>query len=427
MTDVAQMIKNETHPEVLREIALFIHAQSQLLAKENEQFRLEKAKEDALRQRWLNQAVEVHLKKLRRRFFDIGRESLGVSESRHNEQELLMHAQSLTGELKAEEISEKLPIEIIQCFTSPAELIIQAQKKDPEISIANAEIVEINGLYEISSEIHITERTYVKQIHKRQKYRVKNKISGKEQILTSPGPIKLLPGSRYSIDFALSVVSDKFLNHLPYERQRQELLRAEVDVSVSTMYRLSEHVAVHLAEIAEKIREDVFKVPLACHLDETPWPITSKQSDNGMMWTLSNQAGSYYRFEPTRSGKIADELLKGYTGPVITDKYSGYAHFKENRKWGLCWAHARREFFDLLDVYPEESTHVVKLIDQLFAIERKAKTWDQLKELRQPNRSKKQTKSKKYLKNIAQVFLIRMLFAKLFIMYSVGGESSPLF
>ena len=376
MSNLEQMLQNESNPEVLRGIALFINEQARLIAEENRELRDERDREEAEKQAWLSREIEVHLGKLRTRYFDHGRESLRPSERRSGEDQLLMHAKSLVGDVKDSEVSKSLPIEEIRCFATVADVLAAAQKKDKSLTLENADVSEINGLYETSSEITITERTYTRVIHKRLKYRVKNRASGKEQIVKAPGPIKLLPGCRYSVDFALSVVAGKFLNHLPYERQRREMARLGVNVPVITMYRLSEQVALHLARVSEGIRNDIFEANLACHLDETRWPILSNNADNGQMWILSNQAGSYYRFEPTRSGKVADELLESYSGPVLTDKYSGYLHFREQstRVWGLCWAHARREFWDLRSVYPEETAKVISLIDELFSIERKAKT-----------------------------------------------------
>jgi len=180
------------------------------------------------------------------------------------------------------------------------------------------------------------------------------------------------------------------------------------------MYRLSEQIALHMNMVIPEIREDIFKAPLACHIDETRWPILSKHSDDGQMWILSNQAGSYYRFEPTRSGQIADELLKNYSGPILTDKFSGYLHFRDEKNliWGVCWAHARREFWDLRDVYPEEVEKVVKLINKLFAIERKAKTWDQLKALRETESAEKLSDLKVLLEKYRAEFFDRDDFCK---------------
>jgi transposase len=385
METVEQMLRNETHPEVLRGIALFISEQAKIIAEENRILRAERDREEAAKQEWLNQEIRKHLNKLKRRHFERGRESVGSLSRDTGEDQLLIHAQSLVGDVKSSEVSNKLPSEEIVYHDSTGEVLASAMKKDLALTAENAEVSEINGFYETSSEITITERTYTRVIHKRVKYRVKNKDTGQETIVAAHGPVKLVPGSRYSIDFALSIVANKYLNHMPYDRQRKDMKRQGVDVPVITMCRLGEQVALHLEGVAEDIGQDIFRASLACHLDETRWPILSKHADDGQMWILSNQAGSYYRFEPTRSGKIADELLKGYSGPVLTDKYSGYLHFRKSadRIWGLCWAHARREFYDLRDDYPEEIKNVLFVIDKLFAIERKAKTWDQLKALRE--------------------------------------------
>jgi transposase len=385
METVEQMLKNESNPEVLRGIALFINEQAKIISEENKVLRAERAREAAAKQEWLNQEIRKQLNKLKRRCFDHGRETVKTTDRSTDEDELLLHAQSLVGGVKESEVLKKLPFEENIYHDSAGEVLASAQKKDPALTPENVELSEIKGFYETSSEISITERTYTRVIHKRIKYRVKNKDTGRETIVTAHGPIKLLPGCRYSVDFALSVVAGKFLNHLPYERQRKDMKRLGIDVPVITMYRLSEQVALHVSGVAEDICQDIFSAPLACHLDETRWPILSNHDDDGQMWILSNQAGSYYRFEPTRSGKIADELLKNYSGPILTDKYSGYLQFRDSKKcvWGLCWVHARREFWDLRADYPEEAEKIVALINELFAIERRAKTWGQLKALRE--------------------------------------------
>lgn len=182
-----------------------------------------------------------------------------------------------------------------------------------------------------------------------------------------------------------------------------------------TLYRLSEQVALHMEATTENIREGIFKANLACHLDETPWPILSNHDDNGCMWILSNQARSYYRFEPTRSGNIADELLKGYLGGhVLTDKYSGYLHFRDDKKvaWGLCWSHARREFLDLEASYANEVQNVVKLIDDLFDFEHEAKNWNDLRVIRQIKSQEKLENLKELLEDYRAEFFDNDEFCK---------------
>lgn len=415
METVEQLLKNESNPEVLREISFFILEQSKKMSAEIDGFRKEIAKREAEKQEWLNSAISTQLHKLRRRFFDNGRECLGIKKrDRRDEEQLLLHAHSLTGKTPKAEKS-RVPEEEAPHFADATTVVALAQKKDPALILEIAEIEEIAGFFETSSEITITERIYKKVHHKRQKYRVTNKQTGKETIVAAPGPLKLLPGCRYSVDFAISVVSGKFLNHMPYERQRVDMKRLGLNVPVMTLYRLSEQVALHMEGIAEEIRLDIFAAKmLAVHLDETRWPILSNHDDDGQMWILSNQAGSYYRFEPTRSGSIADELIKGFSGAVLTDKYSGYLHFRKDKglNWGLCWAHARREFFDLLKAYPEEITKIVTLIDDLFDFEREAKTWEDLARIRAEKSAKKAEEIKSFLHEIQANFFDQDDFCK---------------
>lgn len=415
MASVAELIKNESHPEVLRGLALFVVEQSSIMALEIEKLREEIKKKEVQKQIWLSQAIRTQLHKLQRQIFVNGRESLGQKKRnrRDDEDQLLLHAQSLTEGPADNEI--EIPQENELHFAEGPEILALAQEKDPDLTADQAEVEEIDGFFETSTEITVTERIYKKVVHKRQKYRVKNKKSGRETIITAPGPLKLLPGCRYSVDFALSVVAGKFLNHMPYERQRRNMKRVGLSLPVITMYRLSEQVAVHAERVAEKIRDDIFAARhLAVHLDETRWPILSNHDDDGQMWILSNQAGSYYRFEPTRSGQIADELLKGFEGALLTDKYSGYLQFRDDpkREWGLCWAHARREFLALKESYPEEVSKVVAAMDDLFDLERVARTWSELKAIRQSQSKKKCEEIKGLLERVQSDFFDQDDFCK---------------
>lgn len=149
-----------------------------------------------------------------------------------------------------------------------------------------------------------------------------------------------------------------------------------------TLWNMCQAVSVHLEPVVEEIRKDVLFSNLCVHMDETPWPVFDE--DDGYMWGMSNMAGSLYRFEPTRSGKIAEEMLKGYEGPMLSDAYNGYDRFRKNKKITLakCWSHGRRKFFDIRELYPE-SDEILDLMKALFAVEHEAKTYEELGRLRQ--------------------------------------------
>jgi len=70
------------------------------------------------------------------------------------------------------------------------------------------------------------------------------------------------------------------------------------------------------------------------------------------MWVVSGFKDGkrllFFHYHPTRSGNVATEFLKGYTGYLQTDGYPGYLQIGEAQ--GIvhvgCLAHIRRKFFD---------------------------------------------------------------------------------
>ncbi len=75
-------------------------------------------------------------------------------------------------------------------------------------------------------------------------------------------------------------------------------------------------------------------------------------------------------------------VLEGYTGPVVTDGYSGYNILEEEKiPQAFCWAHARRQFLPLEDHDPTVKP-ILDEMDELFKVEREAKTFEELKVLR---------------------------------------------
>jgi hypothetical protein len=272
---------------------------------------------------------------------------------------------------------------------------------------------KMEGLYDEACEITIIERTYKKVIHKREKWIYVPSIgTGKEVIVTAKGPEKLFPACRYSIEFAIAATIDKFQYHQPLNRQVEQMEKKGLSgITAKTLYGLTEALSTHMrrAGILEKIRQDIFSVPLAVHADETPWPILSNHDSDGYLWTICNMAGALYRFEPSRSGKIIVEMLKGYAGPVLTDDFSGYDRLKKETRCVLChcWAHARRNFYDIRENHYEDCYAIITLIDDLFDVEREGKTFEVLKVLREEKSRGIIDKIKKWLDDKNGKYLLK--------------------
>ena len=381
--DIREEIKRETNPEILRQMAGWILEDNDRLRALNAEIEARKAREAQLQADFRDKLTV--LRKVifgtssERRQKDVADRPRATDSS-----DLLVFAQSMLAPPK-KEMALPLPEDSVEHDATGDQLVSLAA----DAGVAGTQgpdFEEIKGLFDESTEITVIERVYKKLRHRRKKYRYKpGRPNGGELIVTAPGPAKLIPGAGYSIDFAVQAAADKYLYHTPLSRQAREMDALGLKgVQEKTLYNLCYATAVHLVPMTEKIRQEIFNANLAVHVDETPWPINNSKEDDGYMWIASNQAGALYRFEPTRSGKIAEEILEGFCGAVVTDGFAGYNRLENIAGITLasCWAHARRKFFEIRENYPNECEPLLDWIDELFAIERAAQDFDGLAELR---------------------------------------------
>ncbi|NJM09641.1 MAG: IS66 family transposase [Bdellovibrionaceae bacterium] len=246
---------------------------------------------------------------------------------------------------------------------------------------------EIPNAFDRVTKIEIIERRYLKKIFKKKKYKLKepftSHVDDKDVILTAHVP-GLLPGMNYTTEFVAAVVADKYISHVPLERQTREMESLGLSgMKNSTLSRLCAVAAGALEPLQDAILSELLQSDTALHIDETPWGIQNKHEQDGFMWVISNRCGSYYFFKPTRSAKVLREKLHGYDGPVVTDGLETYNSVlvEANLPHAYCWAHARREFFKI-ESHDPSVTPILDRIDELFAIEREAKDFTELKILR---------------------------------------------
>ncbi len=379
--ETPHILDSEHDPRVLRAVAKMMDTEITRLNDVIKQIQAEQAKQA---QQKFN--IEESLKIFRKKFFGKSSEKTPKERDRdrmNEDPELLVHSQNLLPPPKEKQIRDLEQEERIY-DSSDEDLKSMSESLGLE-SPSASQWEEIPGLYDKSVEIVIVERQYKKVLHKKKKYRLKKEfeIVEKQVIVSAPGPVKFVPGSSYSTEFAVSVMVDKYLNHIPLERQCRIMDSLGLhNMSTQVLYNLSRLGSEHLSQIAERIKKEVLSHRLV-HSDETTWPINNKKDSDGYMWIVSNNRGSYYRFEPSRSGKIVKETLEGFTGTVMTDGYSGYYQFRnsETKNLALCHAHARRYFWDIKDDNPivEE---ILDFWEDLFKIEHVAKDFESLKIIR---------------------------------------------
>ena len=252
---------------------------------------------------------------------------------------------------------------------------------------------EWEGQHEESEEIDVIERQFVIRKHHRQKYR----CSCNGCIETAPGPMKLFPGSRYSIDFAIEVATAKYLDHAPLERQVRTMAREGLIVDSQTLW----DVINALAKIVEDVPGAIITHVLAADVigvDETRWRMLdgrgreAGEATNWQAWAVSCPTAIAYRIQDSRSTEAARAVIGDFDGIAMTDGYGAYqALRKQGGKFRLahCWAHVRRKFDEVEAFFPQQCRQILDLIGELYAIEKLCPTGPPGDELRRKLRSER--------------------------------------
>jgi len=340
--------------------------------------------------------IEEKIKLLRRSFYQSGRETRPEANDRPRDKsqtEALLFSQAMFPALddregkKGKDRFKDLETILIEHEITDEELKNESILRGLKNPSSN-QWVELENVFDEVTKIQIIERKYIKEIHRKMKYKLKSEfnpeVNEKEIIVTAEGPSSLLPGMNYTTEFVASVVADKYISHMPLERQTREMESLGLKgIKSSTLSRLAALAAASLETIQDNILLELRQSDLSLHIDETPWKIQNKKENDGYMWVISNRMGSYYFFKPTRSAKVISEKLLNYTGSVVTDGFSSYDHVLLEAKipHAYCWAHGRREFLPLENHDPTVKP-ILDVIDKIFAVEREAKDFVELKSLR---------------------------------------------
>ena len=229
------------------------------------------------------------------------------------------------------------------------------------------------GQFEESSEIDFVEPKLIIKKHLRQKYR----CTCGGCVKTAPGPKKLFPKARYSIDFAINVALQKHCYHMPLSRQVRELGRYGLEVSTATLWDYLFRLYELLEPASERLAEYILAQPVI-GADETSWRLLKGEkkgkSKRWWVWARRCQDAVHYTLDSSRGKAIAEQLFGSYEGTVLCDGYVVYeslANTNPKMKLANCWGHARREFLS----YEEDpkAQRVIRVIQRLYQLEKKVR------------------------------------------------------
>lgn len=218
-----------------------------------------------------------------------------------------------------------------------------------------------------------------------------------EAVTQPPAPFHVIPRGHAGPNPLAMVLFEKFGQHQPLNRQSERYAREGIDLPLSTL-------AVHVGACAAVLRplhallERHVLSAARLHGDDTPVPILAKgKTATGRAWVYVRDDRPFggtgppavlFRASRDRSGDHPQQHLTCFTGILQADAYAGYNRLlAPDRQPGpiaeaLCWAHARRKFFELADIAANRrrgrnaapispiAFEAVTRIDALFDIER---------------------------------------------------------
>ncbi len=174
---------------------------------------------------------------------------------------------------------------------------------------------------EESEEITVVGVEYKILKHRRQKYRCRCN----EQVMTAPGPAKLIPGGRYSVDFAVHVAEQKYLDHLPLERQVRAMGRSKPRHRQPDLWDQISVLARHLEPTYEALCSWCSKDDVV-YADETFWRNHENKNTSevvDLVRGVRQPRHLSHREEHAHRRRRAD-VLGGFEGIVMTDGYGAY-------------------------------------------------------------------------------------------------------
>jgi transposase len=238
-----------------------------------------------------------------------------------------------------------------------------------------------------------------------------------EGVVVADEPLPFaLPKALCGNELLARVLADKFVDHLPLNRQARRMKREGLELAVSTLCGWVRQGAQALKPIAERIHREVVAGDWL-RADATGMPVldgkrVKGRTHRGQLWCYGNTHQVVFRYTPDKEGQTVQGLLSDFSGTLLVDGASDFNLVvrSENLTRAGCWAHARRYFFDARKTNPAAAARALATIRRLFMVERMArdepadsrerireqhtrplleefKTWLQEQSTRQPPRS----------------------------------------
>ena len=211
--------------------------------------------------------------------------------------------------------------------------------------------------------------------------------------IAAPQPT-MIPKSNAGPGLLAYVVTAKYQDALPLYRQEKIFSRYGVELTRQTLANWIIQCSQALDPLLNLFEQAMREAPVIL-MDETTVQVNKEDgkaaSSKSFMWIRRALAPpddgnrhrkdiTLYHYSRSRGSEVAAELLKDYSGALMTDAYAGYNSVACSQKLmhAQCWAHARRKFVEAEKSLPKGKkspaiTAILNEIAKLYGIEKQIK------------------------------------------------------
>ena len=155
----------------------------------------------------------------------------------------------------------------------------------------------------------------------------------------------VLPKNLYSNNLVAHVATEHYVNGIPLGH-----LERQTSVNVGSLIKAMHHLGGILKAVPDKLIE-AYRQAAVKHADETGW---RNDGQNGYGWLFGTPDTAIFRFRPTRSGQVAQEVFgsEQLPGVLVVDRYNVYNKAPCHIQY--CYAHLLRDVQDLEQEFPDK-------------------------------------------------------------------------
>src|SRR6185369_9547737 len=180
------------------------------------------------------------------------------------------------------------------------------------------------------------------------------------QIVQAPAPNRPIDRGLAGPGLLAHVLVSKYADHLPLYRQAEIYQREGVDLDRSTLADWVGGATRTLDPLVDELKKYVLSVE-KLHGDDVPVPVLAPgngKTKTGRLWVYvrDDRASAdmtppavWFAYTPDRKGIHPQQHLESFNGTLQADAYGGYQAIYDTGRVAeaACWAHARRQFFEL--------------------------------------------------------------------------------